>query len=385
MKVMHGRFWNVVAAIVVLGLGVALVWGLRYGWRGRLPANPDRPRITAINPPEYGFYEKEIRYRGIPIKASSEVADDALYILYDRLAQQTAHLPQVVANLAAARAEVHIIGRNQVTTDLPEWRQDKHVPLEMDDGLTLDQRTRGVGGLITSCGEENILHLLLDRYHGSDICIHEFAHAIENYGVPPSIHVLFDRQFVLSKSKGLWINAYASSNSDEYFAELTMWYFGTHGDRRVAGHRPQNGPEGLLKYDPDAYRLFDDFYNGRIEIASVPPPLHDSNLEEHSPPQDSVLARAIVGRLTTYKVGQTKLADFFADAGMAHPTDAGLNGWHVTEPSLGKVLNAIPLGFSIVYLFRVSFRDPAHAGARDCSLADLEFKDGTLVAIAWDN
>ena len=59
----------------------------------RVPSNPGRPRITAINSPEDGFFEKEINYRGIPIKASSEVAGDALYILYDRLALQTAHLP----------------------------------------------------------------------------------------------------------------------------------------------------------------------------------------------------------------------------------------------------------------------------------------------------
>lgn len=384
MKVMHDRFWCVVSSIVVLGLCFAFGWVFHYGWRGSLPANPDRPKITVINPPEKGFFEKEINYRGIPIKASRQVEDDALYILYDRLAQQTAHLPQVVSNLAAARAEMHIIGRNQVTTDLPEWRQDKHIPLAIDNGLTLDQRTRGMGGLIPSCGEENILHLLLDRYHGSDICMHEFAHTIENYGVPPSIHAMFDRQFELSKSKGLWINAYASSNPDEYFAELTMWYFGTHGDRRVTGHRPQNGAEGLRKYDRDAYRLFDDFYSGRIEIASVPPPQQE-NLEGRSLPDDDLLARVIVAKITGYKVGQTTLVNFLTDAGMTHPTDEGTAGWHVTRTSLGKILNAIPLGLSSVYRFRVSFRDPAHAGAHDCALADLNFKDGTLVAMQWDN
>jgi alpha-glucosidase len=386
MKVKHGQSWGAGAGAVILGLSVALTWGLRHGWRGRLSVNPDWPKITGINPPEDGFYAKEIIYGGIPIKAPSVVADDALYILYDRLARETAHLPQVVANLAAAKAEVHIIGRNQVTTDLPEWRQDKHVPLEQDNGLTRDQRTRGMGGLITSCGEENILGLLLDRYRGSDICMHEFAHAIENYGVPPSIHAMFDRQFAISKSKGRWINAYAGSNSDEYFAELTMWYFGTHGDRRVAGPRPQNGREGLQKYDPEAYKLFDDFYGGRIEVASVPPPLHDSNLEKPPPPpRDSLVARAVVAKLTSYRIGQTRLADFFADAGMVHPTDPGADGWHVTETSLGKMLAVIHLGSSTIHRFQVSFRDPARAGALDRPLAHLEFKDGTLAAFGWDN
>ena len=35
------------------------------------------------------------------------------------------NLPSVRANLRAAGAELHIIGRDQVTTDLPEWRRDK--------------------------------------------------------------------------------------------------------------------------------------------------------------------------------------------------------------------------------------------------------------------
>ena len=33
----------------------------------------------------------------------------------------------------------------------------------------------------------------------------------------------------------------------------------------------KNGPEGLKKYDPEAYALLDDFYSGRIEIAKVTP------------------------------------------------------------------------------------------------------------------
>jgi len=45
-----------------------------------------------------------------------------------------------------------------------------------------------------------------------------------------------------------------------------MWYFGTHGDLGMTGPKPANGPEGLKKYDPEAYALFDDFYQGRIPI-----------------------------------------------------------------------------------------------------------------------
>ena len=74
-----------------------------------------------------------------------------------------------------------------------------------------------------------------------------------------------------SAEKGLWIGSYAATNPDEFFAELTMWYFGTHGDRSMKGPRPENGPEGLKRYDPEAFALFDYFYRGRLVTAALPP------------------------------------------------------------------------------------------------------------------
>jgi hypothetical protein len=63
--------------------------------------------------------------------------------------------------------------------------------------------------------------------------------------------------------------AYAATNEGEYFAELTMWYVGTHGDLHMTGPKPENGPDGLKKYDPEAYALLDDLYSGRIPITRV--------------------------------------------------------------------------------------------------------------------
>ena len=61
------------------------------------------------------------------------------------------------------------------------------------------------------------------------------------------------------------------SNPDEFFAELTMWYFGTHGDLHMSGSKPENGPDGLKKYDPDAFALLDDFYSGRVNVKERKP------------------------------------------------------------------------------------------------------------------
>lgn len=254
-----------ICVVAVLALGCA--GGLAAGNSGEAA----RPEIIALDPPEQGFFARELNFHGIPIKAPAVVVDEALFVAYARMSMELTNLPMVTSNLAAAGVEVHIIGRNQVTTDLPEWRQDKGKPLAEYNGLTRDQRTRGMGGRLTSCGEENLLKLEGDHYYGRDILVHEFAHAIRNYGLPREVVARFNEQYRQSLTNGLWQGSYAGSNPDEFFSELTMWYFGTHGDLTMTGPKPANGPEGLKKYDPDAYKLFDDFYSGRIEIGRVAP------------------------------------------------------------------------------------------------------------------
>ncbi|BCM94331.1 hypothetical protein IAD21_06238 [Abditibacteriota bacterium] len=94
-------------------------------------------------------------YKGIPIKSVAQVSDEALVEAYRRLVLMLHHLPNVIYNLKQAGAELHIIGKNQVTSDLPEHREMKGKKIPEYGGLTVDERTRGLGGLLTSCGEEN--------------------------------------------------------------------------------------------------------------------------------------------------------------------------------------------------------------------------------------
>src|ERR1051326_7069074 len=250
--------------------GVPLLIGLVW-WHGiaRSGTEPgERLAISTLDPPEKGFFSKMISFHGIPIKAPNEVADEALFAAYDRLSMMLSNQPTVISNLGKAGAELHIIGRDQVTSDLPEHRHLKGKKLEEYHGLTVDERTRGLGGLLTSCGEENLLRLEKDRYRGRDIWVHEFAHNIRQHGVPREIRQRFDEQYRKSLEKGLWQKSYAGSNPDEFFAELTMWYFGTHGDLHMTGTKPETGATGLKKYDPEAFELLDEFYSGRMEVPS---------------------------------------------------------------------------------------------------------------------
>ena len=231
------------------------------------PVDTDATPIRTIDPPEQGFFAKELDYHGIPIKAPAVVDDRALRIARDRMARLLEHLPNALYNLTVAGAELHIIGRDQVTSDLPEHRHLKGKPF--DGKLTVDQRTRGLGGLLTSCGEENLLELPTDRYRGRDICTHEFSHNLQDQGFSADVRERIRDQYHKSLDRGLWKGAYAGTNEHEFWAELTMWYFGTHGDLNMTGEKPANGRDGLKAYDPDAYRLLDAIYAGRVPVARV--------------------------------------------------------------------------------------------------------------------
>lgn len=223
--------------------------------------------VRTVEPPEKGFFAKETDYQGIPIKASAVVEDRALLIARERLSRLLQHLPDAVYNLKVAGAELHIIGRDQGTSDLPEHRHLKGKPF--DGNLTVDQRTRGLGGLLTSCGEENLLELPGDRYRGRDICLHEFSHNLQDNGFSEDVQQMIREQYRRSLAKGLWNKAYAATNEHEFWAELTMWYFGTHGDMGMTGVKPANGAEGLKAYDPEAYDLLDSIYSGRVPVKRV--------------------------------------------------------------------------------------------------------------------
>jgi hypothetical protein len=71
--------------------------------------------------------------------------------------------------------------------------------------------------------------------------------------------------------RGKWKTAYAATNDDEFFAELSMWYFGTHGDVGRMSPAPEPGRDGLRRYDREAFELLDGIYSGCIMVAPVEP------------------------------------------------------------------------------------------------------------------
>jgi hypothetical protein len=147
--------------------------------------------IASLDPPRLGFFGKEVKACGIPIRAHAQVSNEALSVAADRLSRMLRNLPEpIVERLLRRGAAFHVIGICQGTSCLPEHSHMKGVDggYTGEKGITLDMRARGMGGVQSSCGEENLLDLDTDpRYAGRDILTHEFAHCIMDVGLPPAL------------------------------------------------------------------------------------------------------------------------------------------------------------------------------------------------------
>jgi hypothetical protein len=125
-----------------------------------------------------------------------------------------------------------------------------------------DKRARGLGGRITSCGEENLLNLRGDRYSRENILIHEFAHCIHEQGlrgVDPKFDSRLRATFARAMDKGLWKKTYAATNHKEYWAEAVQVYFDCNAPPGGV-HNDITTREKLAKYDPDLFQLIDEVF-----------------------------------------------------------------------------------------------------------------------------
>jgi len=219
--------------------------------------------IERLDPPEEGFFGKRATVHGIQILAHASVSDEAIQECARRLNRELAGTPVIAENLRLMGAQMQVIGKDQAVSDLPMYREMKGKPFEGKQ--TIDERGRGYGGLYCSCCEENLLKLPSDRWRDHrDICMHEFAHTILSFGVSKNLPEAVQRQWKKSTEAGKWKTMYAATNPQEFFAELTMWYFGSRGDYGKNKPSPEPGADWLKTYDPQAFELLDDIYTGRL-------------------------------------------------------------------------------------------------------------------------
>lgn len=218
------------------------------------PVSPDQRKALKLDP----FYEKAADYKGLPILTSGKVSDAAIVEARFLIGKMLADRDDVTKALVKANCRFVIMAPTEMTTDVPEQRHMKN-----DPKTDWDKRARGLGGRITSCGEENLLNLKGDRYRSENILIHEFAHCVHQYGlraVDPKFDGKLRGCFARAGEKGLWKDTYAATNAAEYFAEGVQSYFDCNSPPNKGVHNDVNTREKLAKHDPELFELIDDTF-----------------------------------------------------------------------------------------------------------------------------
>ncbi|MCI0745473.1 MAG: hypothetical protein L0Y58_08720 [Verrucomicrobia subdivision 3 bacterium] len=201
------------------------------------------------------FYKKYIDVKGMPVVAAGEVADQALQRTYSIVTHMLAGRPDILEAMVSNRMYLIIIGKDQVYTDMPEYRNHPNPAYQ-------NERVRGTGGRPTSFGEENLLSLPIDRYDDESIGVHEFCHTIDGTlrSIDPTWTERRNAAYRKAIEKGLWKNTYAGSNAGEFWAEIAQSYFDCN---RVNNwnHGPIGTREQLKAYDPQSYELVRTTFN----------------------------------------------------------------------------------------------------------------------------
>jgi hypothetical protein len=195
------------------------------------------------------FYKKYLDVNGLPVVAAAEVADLALIRTHEIVSYMLAGRKDILEAMVKNRMYLIIIGKDQVYTDMPEYRNHPNPAYQ-------NERVRGTGGRPTSFGEENLLSLPLDRYDDESIAVHEFCHTIDSTlrSIDPTWTERRNAAFQNAREKGLFDKTYAASNAGEYWAEICQSYFNCN---RVNNwnHGPIGTREQLRIYDPIGYAL----------------------------------------------------------------------------------------------------------------------------------
>ncbi len=203
------------------------------------------------------FSERYCDVLGIPLVTHADVDPRALEIAAETMRIMLAARPDVAAAIAASPVRIGLIGRDQQTTDMPEWSDLNEAFPDTD----WNERARGLGATferpLAGGAEENVLCLPEDRYLGENIFVHEFAHVVHQFGIGVADDTFNSRladAWVAAVDDGLWADTYAIGNPDEYFAEGVQSFFDTNLADDFQ-HNHVDTREELAEYDPVLHAL----------------------------------------------------------------------------------------------------------------------------------
>jgi hypothetical protein len=220
------------------------------------------PTCAVVAAPPAGvdsFYQKYRDANGIPVLSSAAVADTAIASACVVVVRMLSARDDVRQAMIAQQMRVGVIARNEVTTDLPEYRNLYQIFPNDDDWDAL----RGVGATllipVSSAGEENLLCLDDDPNAGENVLVHTFATAVQLglEAVDSTFAARLQAAYDGATAAGLWQGTMAMEDTIQYFAEGVEDWFDTSPDVSPPNgvHNEINTREELQAYDPDLASL----------------------------------------------------------------------------------------------------------------------------------
>lgn len=258
------------------------------------------PRVTNLeqllitSPPDSlgypKFYEKYTDAFGIPVVSSAKVSDAALLVARDIINYMLVKRPDIRNAMISMKARLSIMAWSEMQTDLPEYSNWKK-PALSDGRLTpterenynkpggiasltdkgyWNQRARGMGGIQTSCAEENLLGFPGTKYYGENIMVHEWSHNVMSAlrKADPELYKQIDVAYQAAKQKGMYKGQYAINTVAEYWAEGSQWWFWSNYEFNDGTVKVQT-PDDLKAYDPTLYHILSQVYAGHHIPADI--------------------------------------------------------------------------------------------------------------------
>lgn len=257
--------------------------------------------------PAWGQYEQRGSVLGMPIMAWQCVCAEAVQQAEHVVQHMLAGCPAgVLERMVAAGCNIAIIGRHQVTTDIPAHHFMKSRS-GVEGARDIDGTTRGLGATAavptTSCGEENLTMVDDRKYCNENILIHELGHAVMTLGLDKQQLQRVHQCYSNSADKGLYDSkCYMMENADEYFAEgCQTWFDATARSDVNSGI---NTREKLKAHDPGfAELLAEVFGDGSWRYPqTAPAPFKGS---KHKAGHQGEQSRSVVAALPAVAAAQS--------------------------------------------------------------------------------
>ena len=176
------------------------------------------------------FYTRYFDSGGIPIVGSDQVPPEAFARAHFVVANLLRDEPCIRAAIVDSGIRGAIMGRGEVTTDIPEYSDF----YDAFPGTDWNTRGRGFGATLvrpaTSSSVDNLLQDADDPWFGENILLHEMAHSYWEFGISDleggtDLDVRLEATYRAAMEAGLWDETYAQTNSAEYWAEGVQSWF----------------------------------------------------------------------------------------------------------------------------------------------------------------